>query len=128
MPPFMGGGEMIEVVGLQTSTFAPPPNRFEPGTPGIAEAIAFGAAVDYLGDIGMDAVHGFERELGGLLYQEVSYETPKLRARVFLNCLLKGSHAVHPAARTYVQSVVHVFVKASKERHLCMSERARQPL
>lgn len=72
MPPFMGGGEMIEVVGLHDSTFAPPPNRFEPGTPAIAEAIAFGEAVDYLSDIGMDKVHQFEKELGGLLYQEVS--------------------------------------------------------
>ena len=72
MPPFMGGGEMIEVVGLQESTYAPPPNRFEPGTPAIAEAIAFGEALDYLSEIGMDNIYRFEKELGGLLHQEVS--------------------------------------------------------
>lgn len=72
MPPFMGGGEMIETVGLEESTFAPPPSRFEPGTPPISEAIAFGAAVDYLAGLGMSRVHEYERELGGLLYQEVS--------------------------------------------------------
>lgn len=72
MPPFMGGGEMIEKVGLDESTYAPPPGRFEPGTPAIAEAIGLGAAVDYLSNIGMDRVHAFEEEIGGLLYQEVS--------------------------------------------------------
>ena len=71
MPPFMGGGEMIEVVGLDSSTYAPPPSRFEPGTPAVAEAIALGTAIDYLSDIGMDVVHRIEQELGGLLYQEV---------------------------------------------------------
>jgi len=71
MPPFMGGGEMIENVGLTESTYAPPPSRFEPGTPGIAEGIGFGSAIDYLSAIGMDKVYSFEQEIGGLLYQEV---------------------------------------------------------
>ena len=69
MPPFMGGGEMIETVGIEASTFAPPPARFEPGTPPIAEAIGFGAAVDYLASIGMDAVAAHEAEVGGVLYE-----------------------------------------------------------
>jgi len=69
MPPFMGGGEMIDHVGIESSTFAPPPARFEPGTPPIAEAIGFGAAVEYLNAIGMDAVARHEAEVGGLLYE-----------------------------------------------------------
>lgn len=69
MPPFMGGGEMIDSVEITRSTFAPPPARFEPGTPPIAEAVGFGAAVDYLGAIGMDKVAAYEAELGGLLYE-----------------------------------------------------------
>lgn len=68
----MGGGEMIETVGLEESTYAPPPSRFEPGTPGIAEGIGFGSAVEYISTIGMDKIHAYEKELGGLLYQEAS--------------------------------------------------------
>lgn len=56
MPPWMGGGEMIQDVFLDHSTYAPPPARFEAGTPAVAEAIGFGAAVDYLSEIGMDKV------------------------------------------------------------------------
>ncbi len=48
LPPFLGGGEMIEVVRMEGSTFARPPARFEAGTPAIAEAVGLGAAVDYL--------------------------------------------------------------------------------
>ena len=59
------------MLGLQKSTYAMPPSRFEPGTPAIAEAIGLGAAVDYLSEIGMDAVAAHEEELGGLLHQEV---------------------------------------------------------
>ncbi len=63
MPPFLGGGSMIETVEMTGSTFAPPPMRFEAGTPPIAEAVGLGAAVDYLSEIGMDAVAWHEKEL-----------------------------------------------------------------
>ena len=56
MPPFLAGGEMISRVSITGSTFAPIPKRFEAGTPAIAEAVGLGAAVDYLNEIGMDAV------------------------------------------------------------------------
>jgi len=56
MPPWMGGGEMIQDVFLESSTYAAPPARFEAGTPSIAEAIGLGAAFDYLSAIGMDKV------------------------------------------------------------------------
>jgi cysteine desulfurase/selenocysteine lyase len=70
MPPFLGGGEMIDTVTLLESTFAPPPARFEAGTPAIAEAIGFGAAVDYLEGIGgMLAVARAEEELGAQLHE-----------------------------------------------------------
>jgi cysteine desulfurase / selenocysteine lyase len=65
MPPFLGGGEMIETVTMEGSTFAPPPARFEAGTPPIAQAIGLGAAVDYLTGIGMDAIRWHEKELTG---------------------------------------------------------------
>jgi cysteine desulfurase/selenocysteine lyase len=63
MPPFLGGGSMIETVTMGGSTFAPPPARFEAGTPPIAEAVGLGAAVDYLSGIGMQAIQWHEKEL-----------------------------------------------------------------
>ncbi|MER7210260.1 cysteine desulfurase [Streptosporangium sp. NPDC000239] len=65
MPPFLGGGEMIEAVWMDHSTYAPAPHKFEAGTPPIVEAIGLGAALDYLTAIGMDAVARHERELTG---------------------------------------------------------------
>ena len=63
MPPFLGGGSMIQTVTMGATTFAPPPARFEAGTPPIAEAIGLGAAVDYLSALGMQAVHQHEQEI-----------------------------------------------------------------
>ncbi|MEU8116812.1 cysteine desulfurase [Micromonospora sp. NPDC048947] len=63
MPPVMGGGSMIETVTMARSTFAAPPARFEAGTPPIAEAVALGAAVDYLTGVGMRAIQWHEKEL-----------------------------------------------------------------
>ena len=57
MPPFLGGGEMIDEVFLDHSTYGELPHKFEAGTPAIGEAIALGAAVDYLTNIGMDKIH-----------------------------------------------------------------------
>jgi cysteine desulfurase/selenocysteine lyase len=63
MPPFLGGGSMIETVTMERSTFAAPPAKFEAGTPPIAEAVGLGAAVDYLSAIGMESVRRHEKEL-----------------------------------------------------------------
>jgi cysteine desulfurase/selenocysteine lyase len=63
MPPVLGGGSMIETVTMDATTFAPPPARFEAGTPPIAEAIGLGAAVDYLSAIGMRAIHEHEQQI-----------------------------------------------------------------
>jgi cysteine desulfurase / selenocysteine lyase len=67
LPPFLGGGEMIEEVALTGSTYALPPARFEAGTPPIAQAVALGTAVDYLADIGMNAVAEHEHRLTAYL-------------------------------------------------------------
>jgi cysteine desulfurase / selenocysteine lyase len=63
MPPFLGGGEMIETVWMERSTYAPPPHKFEAGTMPIAQAVGLGAAMDYLNEIGLDAVHAHEQQL-----------------------------------------------------------------
>jgi cysteine desulfurase / selenocysteine lyase len=63
MPPFMGGGDMILRVELEKSQWNDLPHKFEAGTPAIAEAIGFGAAVDYLSQVGMEKVHAHEKAL-----------------------------------------------------------------
>jgi len=63
MPPFMGGGDMIREVHLRESKWNELPWKFEAGTPAIAEAVGFGAAVDYLNTIGMDAIRQHEQEI-----------------------------------------------------------------
>jgi cysteine desulfurase/selenocysteine lyase len=63
MEPFEGGGEMINDVQLDGSTWAPVPHKFEAGTPPIVEAIGLGAAVDYLENIGMESVRRHGQEL-----------------------------------------------------------------
>ena len=63
MPPFLTGGSMIEMVRMEGSTFLPPPQRFEPGVPAVAEAAGLAAAVDYLSGLGMGAVAAHEESL-----------------------------------------------------------------
>ena len=63
MRPFLGCGEMIEVVGREESTYNVLPWKYEAGTPNIADVIAFGAAVDYLAELGMERVRAHELEL-----------------------------------------------------------------
>jgi cysteine desulfurase/selenocysteine lyase len=63
LPPFLGGGEMIETVTMERSTYAKPPHRFEAGTPPIAQSVGLGAAVDYLTSIGMDNIAAHEQEI-----------------------------------------------------------------
>jgi len=63
LPPFLTGGSMIEVVRMEGSTFLPPPQRFEPGVPAVAEAAGLAAAVDYLSALGMGNVAAHEESL-----------------------------------------------------------------
>ena len=63
MPPFLGGGEMIETVWMDHSTFATPPHKFEAGTMPIAEAAGLSAAIDYLNEAGRESIHAHEQAL-----------------------------------------------------------------
>jgi cysteine desulfurase/selenocysteine lyase len=63
LPPFLTGGSMIEVVRMEGSTFLPPPQRFEPGVPPVAEAAGLAAAIDYLNALGMGNVAAHEESL-----------------------------------------------------------------
>lgn len=84
MPPFLGGGDMIRRVTWERSTWNDLPWKFEAGTPPIVEGVGLGAAVDYLSNIGMDAIAAHDREL-------VSYAMERLSA-------LPGMHIVGPPA------------------------------
>jgi cysteine desulfurase/selenocysteine lyase len=75
MPPFMGGGEMIEQVYLTHATYNVLPWKFEAGTPNIADAIAWGSAIDYLNAVGMDKVRQHEIELTEYAIERLSEET-----------------------------------------------------
>jgi cysteine desulfurase / selenocysteine lyase len=78
MPPFFGGGEMISEVFLEGFTCGELPHKFEAGTPAIGEAIALGAAVDYLSDLGMDKIHAYEEELTAYLFEQLE-SVPNLK-------------------------------------------------
>ncbi len=63
MPPYQGGGSMIDKVSFAKTTYAPPPGRFEAGTPHIVGALGLHAAIDYVESIGLDAIHAHETAL-----------------------------------------------------------------
>jgi cysteine desulfurase / selenocysteine lyase len=75
MPPWQGGGAMIDRVTFAGTTYAPAPQRFEAGTPAITEAIAFAAAADYVDSIGTDRIHAHEAALVTRLRRELAAMT-----------------------------------------------------
>ncbi|WP_067498485.1 cysteine desulfurase [Actinoplanes sp. TFC3] len=78
MPPFLAGGSTIETVTMGGTTFAPPPARFEGGTPPITAAIGLGAAVDYLTALGMDDIHRHEQDITAYALKALA-EVPGVR-------------------------------------------------
>ncbi len=97
LPPYQGGGEMIETVTFEKTTYAGLPHKFEAGTPNICGGIAFGAAIDYMNNIGFDAIATQENELlayGTEKLQEIDglriYGTAKKTAVISFN--IEGIH------------------------------------
>jgi cysteine desulfurase/selenocysteine lyase len=74
MPPYQGGGEMIDQVWIDHSTYRKPPQKFEAGTPPIAGAIGLGAAVDFLTGIGVERIHEHEKRLARLVLERLAAE------------------------------------------------------
>ncbi len=101
LPPFHGGGEMIETVTMARSTYAGIPHKFEAGTPPIIEAIGLGAAVDYLDHIGMDVIHAHEQAVTGYALEGLS-SVPGVRVLGPLDAASRGGaisfevDGVHP--------------------------------
>ena len=100
MQPFLGGGEMIANVTLEGTTFNEVPSKFEAGTPPIAEAVGLGAAVDYLNNLGMDAVRRHEIEL-------VSSAIPALQAVDRVSVHGPADPAVRGAALSFAIEGLH---------------------
>jgi cysteine desulfurase/selenocysteine lyase len=98
MAPWQGGGDMIETVTLERSTFAPPPARFEAGTPMIAEVMGLGAALEYIEDVGHAALGTWEEELLG-------YATE--RVRELAGVRLIGTAREKAAVLSFVVAGVH---------------------
>jgi len=71
IPPFLGGGEMINEVFKDNSTWADLPHKFEAGTPAIGEAIGMGTALNYLQSIGLNEIHNYEKELTKYLFEKL---------------------------------------------------------
>jgi cysteine desulfurase / selenocysteine lyase len=99
MPPFIGGGEMIREVSFDGTVFNAPPHRFEAGTPNIAGFVGLGAAVDYLGALGMENVEAREAELLAHATEEVDrIEGLRIFGRApekaaVLSFVIEGAHA-----------------------------------
>jgi cysteine desulfurase/selenocysteine lyase len=79
MPPFNGGGEMIDEVQVDRSTYAKPPRRFEAGTPHIAGAVGLTAAIEFLESVGMEAIAWHEAAMARLALERLAEEFPAIR-------------------------------------------------
>ena len=113
LPPFAGGGEMIETVTLDNVTYGVPPQRFEAGTPPIVQAAGLGAALDYMESIGRAAIHAHEAELAAYAAKRLG-ELPYLRhignapgKGALFSFEMKGAHA-HDVATVIDRSGVAV--------------------
>ena len=99
MPPFNGGGEMIEVVTRDRVTYNVPPHRFEAGTPPIVQAIGLGAALDYMESVGRPAIRAHEADLTAYAMERLSrmnslriFGTSKDKGPI-VSFEMKGAHA-----------------------------------
>lgn len=100
MPPYVTGGSMIELVRMEGSTYAAPPQRFEAGVPMAAQAVGLAAALDYLSEVGMDRVQAHDREL-------VGYTLQLLGERDWVRTLGPSDPAIHAGAVAFTVEGVH---------------------
>lgn len=100
MPPYQGGGDMIERVSYEKTTFRQAPERFEAGTPNISGAIGLGAAIEYLDAVGWEVMAGHEREL-------VSYATGHLREIDGVRILGPGPESGKVGVISFVMDSAH---------------------
>lgn len=107
LPPFHGGGEMIETVRMERSTYAGIPHKFEAGTPPIVEAIGLGAAVDYLDHVGMEAIHAHEQAITAYALEGLQ-TVPGLRVMGPLDAASRGGAISFEVAGVHPHDVAQV--------------------
>jgi cysteine desulfurase/selenocysteine lyase len=100
MPPFLTGGSMIEMVRMEGSTYAPPPQRFEAGVPVAAQAVGLAAACDYLTEVGMEQVAAHDRDL-------TAYTLTQLADRPWVRVLGPADPGERVGAVAFVVDGVH---------------------
>ena len=140
MEPFQGGGDMISTVSVEGSTWAEPPQKFEAGTPAIAEVIALGTAVEFLQSIGLSVIEEYERQLFEEAFEQLRAEPgvtlygpgPAGRAQAsILSFTVKG---VHPHDLATIADSYNVQIRAGHHcaqpamRHLGVPSTARASL
>ncbi|MDE1930889.1 MAG: aminotransferase class V-fold PLP-dependent enzyme, partial [Alphaproteobacteria bacterium] len=115
MPPWQGGGDMIEQVTFEKTTFQKPPHRFEAGTPDISGAIGLAMALDYVEALGRDAISAHEEELTGYGVDKLS-RLPGIRlipaGQRRLGILSVDVQGLHPHDLATVLDQHHVAVRA----------------
>ncbi|HEX9945069.1 MAG TPA: cysteine desulfurase [Thermoanaerobaculia bacterium] len=130
MPPWQGGGGMIRTVAFDEVTYAPPPHRFEAGTPFIEGAIGLGAALEYVDSLGLDAVSAWEGELLALATERLA-EVPGLRivgtAREKAAVLSFAMEGIHPHDVGTVLDREGIAVRAGHHCAQPVMERFRVP-
>jgi cysteine desulfurase/selenocysteine lyase len=109
LPPYAGGGEMIETVTLETVTYNTPPHRFEAGTPPIAQAVGLAAALDYIDHVGRPAIHAYEAQL-------TAYATERLSQieglRIYGNAPDKGPIVAFDIAGAHAHDIATIIDRA----------------
>jgi cysteine desulfurase/selenocysteine lyase len=121
MPPFNGGGDMIETVSFEKTTYKEPPHRFEAGTPPIIEVIGLGAAIDYMNYVGIESIQSHENDLLEYGTQALS-EIPGLK--IYGNAAEKASilsfniEGIHPDDIAMVLDQCGIAVRTG--HHCCM--------
>jgi len=121
MEPFLTGGHMIQAVGADQSTWGELPHKFEAGTAPMAEAVGFGAAIDYLNEVGFDAIEQYEHELAAYALERLaelpwvtSYGPPASRRAGIVSFNVEG---VHPHDVAQVLDFEGVAIRAG--HHCC---------
>ena len=132
MPPFLGGGDMISKVHLRSFSCNELPWKFEAGTPAIAEEVSFGAAIDYLNDLGMDAVFAHELSLTQRAIERLTAEVPGLKIYGPLSGKRGGAVSftldyAHPHDTADILASEGVCVRAGHHCAMPLHERFRIP-
>lgn len=125
LPPYQFGGDMIEMVSVEKTTFAQVPARLEAGTPPFVEAVGLGAAIEYVSKIGMDKIAAHEQKLTDLLLKELkTIKGIELIGGVYNQGLVSFNvHGIHPADISFALSKQNICVRVG--HHCAMPIHAR---